>query len=66
MSEERIYNCKHFAFNSCPNRRNESLSAVENMIGEGFEVITGHEVFEKAQEICAECKSFKSKKTDKP
>jgi hypothetical protein len=58
VRQQRLWNCKHFATRLCPHRRNEVLSELENLVGEGYPKIHTPEVFEKGEKVCAECKSF--------
>lgn len=63
MSKERFNDCEHSGLKSCPS--NDALRLlVENWFEDIPTALT--KPFEEAQKICAECKSFKSKKTDKP
>ena len=65
--QERLWNCKDFATQLCPHRRNEVLSELENLVGEGHSKTHTPEVFKKAEKVCAECKSFEPKeKKGKP
>jgi hypothetical protein len=61
INQGRPSSCKHFTTQLCPHRRNEVLSECENLVGEvykGYSKIHTHEVFEKGEKVCAECKSF--------
>lgn len=58
-------NCKNFATRLCPNRRDEALSAIENLVSEGNWKSHTHEVFEKGKMVCTDCKSFEPKKKEK-
>jgi hypothetical protein len=58
FSPERLWNCKYFGTRLCPHRRNEVLSELENLVGEGYSKTHTPEVFKKGDKVCAECKSF--------
>ena len=61
MGEKQIYsNCKRFTSHTlpCPYKDNKIMMMIRGLFTPDIRIDLSSEIFEKANKICAECKSF--------
>lgn len=61
--EKKYDNCKKFESHTdpCPNRENEALATVRNLLPGGAIIYHPGNIFEEAKKICAKCSDFVQK-----
>jgi hypothetical protein len=61
MNMGRIYDCKHFGTARCPNRKEEALMVLENLVSNTKPTYPS-KIFEKAEQICVKCECYEKGK----